>query len=49
MITNFHPPKSTLQMLVAAFSGHKFLMEAYKEAIKKKYNLLSYGDCMLIL
>ena len=49
MITNFHPPKSTLMMLVSAFCGHDLLMEAYKEAIKKKYKFLSYGDCMLII
>ena len=49
MITNFHPPKSTLMMLVSAFCGHDLLLEAYKEAIKKKYKFLSYGDCMLII
>ena len=49
MITNFHPPKSTLLMLVSAFCGHDLLMDAYQEAIKKKYNFLSYGDCMLII
>ena len=49
MVTNFHAPKSTLMMLVAAFSGHELLMKAYKEAIKEKYKFLSYGDCMLIL
>ncbi len=49
MITNLHAPKSTLMMLVAAFSGHDLLMRAYKEAVKEKYKFLSYGDCMLIL
>jgi len=49
MLTNFHAPKSTLMMLVAAFSGHELLMKAYKEAVKEKYKFLSYGDCMLIL
>ena len=49
MITNFHPPKSTLLMQVSAFCGHDLLMEAYQQAIKKKYNFLSYGDCMLII
>ena len=49
MITNFHAPKSTLMMLVSAFSGHDLLKEAYKQAIKEKYKFLSYGDCMLIL
>jgi len=49
MVTNFHAPKSTLMMLVSAFSGHDLLKEAYKQAIKEKYKFLSYGDCMLIL
>ena len=49
MITNFHPPKSTLLMQVSAFCGHDLLMDAYQQAIKKKYNFLSYGDCMLII
>ena len=49
MVTNFHAPKSTLMMLVSAFSGHDLLMNAYKEAVKEKYKFLSYGDCMLIL
>ena len=50
MITNFHPPKSTLLMLVSAFCGHDLLLKkAYKEAIKNKYKFLGYGDCMLII
>lgn len=49
MITNFHTPKSTLIMMVSAFAGHDFLMKAYKEAIKEKYNFYSYGDAMLII
>ena len=49
LLTNFHPPKSTVLMLVAAFGGHDLIMEAYKQAIKEKYNFLSYGDCMLII
>jgi len=49
MLTNFHAPKSTLMMLVAAFSGHDLLMQAYKEAVKEKYKFMSYGDCMLII
>ena len=40
MITNFHPPKSTLMMMGAAFAGYDFLMEAYKEAVKKDINSL---------
>ena len=49
LITNFHMPKSTLLMMVSAFCGHDFLMEAYSEAVKKKYRFYSYGDAMLII
>lgn len=49
LITNFHMPKSTLLMLVAAFAGYDFVMEAYKEAIKEEYRLFSFGDAMLII
>ncbi|MFQ5569781.1 MAG: tRNA preQ1(34) S-adenosylmethionine ribosyltransferase-isomerase QueA [Rhodothermales bacterium] len=49
LITNFHRPKSTLLMLVAAFAGYDFLFEAYREAIKEDYRLFSFGDAMLIL
>ncbi len=49
MITNFHMPKSTLMMMAGAFAGHDFLLKAYKEAIKEKYNFFTYGDAMLIL
>lgn len=49
MISNFHPPKSTLMMSVAAFAGLDFLLEAYKEAMKKDYKFLAYGDAMLII
>jgi len=49
MISNFHPPKSTLLMSVAAFGGYDFVMEAYKVAIKEKYRFSAYGDAMLII
>ncbi len=49
MITNFHPAESTLMMLSAAFAGYDLLMEAYQEALKKKYRFLTYGDALLIL
>ena len=49
MITNFHTPESTLLMMISAFTGHELMMEAYQEAIKKKYKFYSYGDAMLIL
>ena len=49
LITNFHMPKSTLLMMVSAFCGHDFMMEAYSAAVKKKYRFYSYGDAMLII
>ena len=49
LITNFHMPRSTLMMLVAAFAGHEFMMEAYDQAVKEKYRLFSFGDAMLII
>lgn len=49
LLTNFHAPKSTVLMLTAAFAGWDNLESAYKEAIKEKYALLSYGDSMLIV
>lgn len=49
MITNFHTPKSTLIMMIAAFAGKDFVMQAYEEAIREKYKFYSYGDAMLII
>jgi S-adenosylmethionine:tRNA ribosyltransferase-isomerase len=49
MLTNFHLPKTSLLMLVAAFCGREFLYKAYRHAIDEKYRFYSYGDCMLIL
>lgn len=49
LITNFHMPKSTLLMLVAAFAGYDFMFEAYKAAIENDYRLFSFGDGMLII
>ncbi|MFH0815010.1 MAG: tRNA preQ1(34) S-adenosylmethionine ribosyltransferase-isomerase QueA [Candidatus Falkowbacteria bacterium] len=48
MITNFHLPKSTLLMLLAAFVGREKLMELYKIAIEKQYRFYSFGDAMFI-
>ena len=48
MITNFHLPKSSLLMLVAAFIGYEKMMDIYKTAIEKEYRFLSYGDAMLL-
>lgn len=48
MITNFHLPKSTLLMLVSAFSTQKHILNAYQAAINESYRFYSYGDAMLI-
>ena len=49
LLTNFHLPRSTLLMLVAAFAGREFILRAYATAVQKGYRFYSYGDCMLIL
>lgn len=49
LITNFHLPRSTLLMLVAAFSGKQLVDRAYREAIRLRYRFFSFGDAMLIL
>ena len=49
LITNFHLPKSTLSMLVAAFAGYDLTMRAYAEAVKERYRFFSFGDAMVIL
>ena len=49
MVTNFHLPKSSLVIMVAAFGGHELILEAYAEAVKEKYRFFSYGDAMLII
>ena len=48
LLTNFHLPKSTLLMLVAAFSGKAAIEQAYQHAIQQKYRFFSYGDAMLL-
>ncbi|HEY72724.1 MAG: tRNA preQ1(34) S-adenosylmethionine ribosyltransferase-isomerase QueA [Chloroflexi bacterium] len=48
MITNFHLPRSTLLMLVAAFAGKELLDQAYAEALRERYRFYSFGDAMLI-
>ena len=49
LITNFHLPKSTLVMLVSAFSKKEYIINAYMTAQKEKYRFFSFGDCMLII
>jgi S-adenosylmethionine:tRNA ribosyltransferase-isomerase len=49
LLTNFHLPRSTLLMLVAAFAGRELILRAYGEAVQNRYRFYSYGDCMLIL
>ncbi|HNO65887.1 MAG TPA: tRNA preQ1(34) S-adenosylmethionine ribosyltransferase-isomerase QueA [Tepidiformaceae bacterium] len=49
LLTNFHLPKSTLLMLVCAFAGQEFVMEAYREAVRERYRFFSFGDAMLLL
>ncbi len=46
--TNFHLPKSTLVMLVSAFAGREFVLEAYKHAVEECYRFFSFGDAMFI-
>lgn len=48
MITNFHVPRSTLMMLVSAFSSRENLLSAYQHAIDERYRMLSFGDAMFI-
>lgn len=48
LVTNFHVPRSTLMMLVSAFSSREHIMAAYKHAIEERYRMLSFGDAMFI-
>jgi S-adenosylmethionine:tRNA ribosyltransferase-isomerase len=49
LITNFHLPRSTLLMLVAAFAGYDLMRAAYDAAVRERYRFYSYGDAMVIL
>jgi S-adenosylmethionine:tRNA ribosyltransferase-isomerase len=49
LVINFHLPRSTLLMLVAAFAGYELMMRAYREVIEDGYRFFSYGDAMLIV
>ena len=48
IITNFHLPKSTLIMLISAFAGREFVLDAYKTAVEMKYRFFSFGDAMYL-
>lgn len=49
MLTNFHLPRSTLLMMIAALAGRERVLAAYREAVAQRYRFYSYGDCMLIV
>ena len=49
LVTNFHLPRSSLLMLVAAFAGRERVLAAYREAVAHRYRFYSYGDAMLII
>lgn len=48
LLTNFHQPRSTLMLLVAAFAGRERILDAYRHAVEQRYRFLSYGDAMFI-
>jgi S-adenosylmethionine:tRNA ribosyltransferase-isomerase len=49
LLTNFHLPQSSLLMLVAAFAGRDFVLEAYRHAVAQRYRFFSYGDAMFVI
>jgi len=49
LLTNFHLPRSSLLMLVAAFGGRELILDAYRAAVSREFRFYSYGDAMLIL
>lgn len=49
LLTNFHLPRSTLLLLVSAFAGRERVLQAYQEAVARRYRFYSYGDCMLMV
>jgi S-adenosylmethionine:tRNA ribosyltransferase-isomerase len=49
LLTNFHLPRSSLLLLVAAFAGREAVLRAYRHAVEARYRFYSYGDAMLIL
>jgi len=49
MLTNFHLPRTSLLLLVAAFAGRDLTLAAYRHAVEAHYRFYSYGDCMLVV
>lgn len=49
LLTNFHLPRSSLLLLVAAFAGREFTLKAYRHAVDARYRFYSYGDCMFVI
>jgi S-adenosylmethionine:tRNA ribosyltransferase-isomerase len=49
LLTNFHLPKSSLLILVAAFAGRELVLGAYEHAVREGYRFFSYGDAMLVI
>lgn len=49
LLTNFHLPRSSLLMLVSAFTGRELILRAYEHAVSARYRFYSYGDCMLLI
>ena len=48
LLTNFHLPRSSLLVMVAAFAGREFILRAYRHGVEQGYRFYSYGDCMLV-
>jgi len=49
LLTNFHLPRSSLLLLVAAFAGRDLTLEAYRHAVRERFRFYSYGDCMFVI
>jgi S-adenosylmethionine:tRNA ribosyltransferase-isomerase len=49
LLTNFHLPRSSLLLLVSAFAGRDFILEAYRHAVAARFRFYSYGDCMFVI
>jgi S-adenosylmethionine:tRNA ribosyltransferase-isomerase len=49
LLTNFHLPRSSLLLLVSAFAGREFTLNAYRHAVASGYRFYSYGDCMFVI